>query len=108
MMGLRKERCECKLGSLQMDRLLVPSLQLLGVQTLVRPQQDQGVFASLTDRAQPALVHSARVGEPGKPVQPETRVLSVSIAVMVCSSRLTALDSFPILENLARSPVIFP
>lgn len=108
-MGLRKERCERELGSLRTDGLLVPSLHLLGVQSPVRSRQDQdAVFTSLTDRAQPVRARSAYVGEPGEQAQPETRKLSVSIAAMVCSSLLTALDSFPILENLAPSPVTFP
>lgn len=67
------EKGKCKLGSLQMDGLLIPSLQLLRVQTPVWSQQDQdAVFTSLPDRGQPVLVHSARVGEPGKQAQPET------------------------------------
>lgn len=97
------EEGKCKLGSLQMDGLLIPSLQLLRVQTPVWSQQDQdAVFTSLPDRGQPVLVHSVCVGEPGKQAQPP-----VSVAVIVCSSQLTALDLFSVLENLAPSPVTF-
>lgn len=64
--GAEKEKFECKLGSLQMDRLHIPSFHLLKVQSLVWSHLDQDtVSTSPTDRGQPVRVCSLHLGESG-------------------------------------------